>query len=466
MTMTSIRTRRGPVIVRHTVTGALAVAMLAGCAGTIPLVKAIGYASSAQAASPRKIDKAVAKAETAVAKRPSDISARTALGQAYLAAGRFDSAATAFNDAMALGDANPRTALSLALAHIGGGRNQEAITLLDHWRDSIPASDLGLALALAGETGRGVALLSDALRGGEASAKLRQNLAYAYALDGRWREARVMASQDVAPDQIDARISAWALSAKPEDYQRRVAALLGVPVRPDSGMPQRLALAGTQNFAEAAPAPAPQAAPAGELAALDGTPGEAAPAEPAYVPAPETAPVAVAAAETAPAEEVAAAAPQTRFVSDPVVQSVPVVAARPGPWKSSHAPVAQRVQAVFAKASVASAPVGGASVAAADCSHFVQLGSFASEDGARRALKVLAARHANLRGRDMTITPAVVNGKKFWRVATGTQDKRSASNICSMVKGQGGACFAYAASRPVPGALPGGRNPGPMRARR
>lgn len=464
MTSTSISTRRGPVIVRHTVAGALAVAMLAGCAGTIPIAKVIGYASSAEAASPRKIDKAVAKAENAVAKRPSDISARTALGQAYLAAGRFDSAATALNDAMTLGDSSPRTALSLALAHIGGGRNQEAISLLDHWRDSIPASDLGLALALAGETGRGVALLSDALRGGEASAKLRQNLAYAYALDGRWREARVMASQDVAPDQLDARISAWALTAKPEDFQRRVAGLLGVPVRPDSGMPQRLALAGTQNFAAAAPAEAPQAAPAGELAALDGTPGEAAPAavsEPAFAAAPEPQTVSVASADPAPA---AAAAPQTRFVSEPVVQTAP--AARPGAWKSSHAPVVQRVQAVFTKASTANAPASSARIAAADCSHFVQLGSFASEDGARRALKVLASRHPNLRGRDMTITPAVVNGKKFWRVATGTQDKRSAANICSSVKGQGGACFAYAASRPVPGALPAGGVAGPMRARR
>ncbi len=81
------------------------------------------------------------------------------------------------------------------------GRNRDAVAILDDWRDAIPVADLGLALALAGEPTRGSAILADALRNGENTPKLRQNLAYAYALDGRWREARIMMMQDVPADQ-------------------------------------------------------------------------------------------------------------------------------------------------------------------------------------------------------------------------------------------------------------------------
>jgi hypothetical protein len=43
----------------------------------------------------------------------------------------------------------------------------------------------------------------------------------------------------------------------------------------------------------------------------------------------------------------------------------------------------------------------------------------------------------------MTITPAVVNGKNFWRVAAAGFNARSALGMCSSVKARGGACFAY-----------------------
>lgn len=236
---------------RYAFSSVIAVALLAGCAGTGELAKAVSYAGSASARTTGKADRAIDKAETAVAKNPQDASARAILANLYLQAGRFDSAATTFSDAMALGDSNPRTALSLALAHIGGGRNRDAVALLDQWRDSIPAGDLGLALALAGETSRGVAVLSDAPRGGDNTPKLRQNLAYAYALDGRWSEARVMAAQDVPADQLDTRISNWAMMGKPEDYQRRVAGLLGTPVVTDPGQPSQLALGGAPSFGPA-----------------------------------------------------------------------------------------------------------------------------------------------------------------------------------------------------------------------
>ena len=116
-----------------------------------------------------KVDKAISLAEGVVASNPREAAYRALLGNAYLRAGRFESAAQAFNDAMKLGDNSTRTALALSLAQIGAGRNRDAVAILQDWRDAIPAADLGLALALAGESGRGVAILSDAVRAGDNS---------------------------------------------------------------------------------------------------------------------------------------------------------------------------------------------------------------------------------------------------------------------------------------------------------
>ena len=184
---------------------ALAFSLLAGCTGQGAIHSAsAASADRAFAANATRSERAVAKAEAAVAKAPQDATARADLGRVYLAAGRFESAATALTDAMTLGDASGKTALSLALARIGAGQPGAAVALLDEHRGDIPAGDLGLALALAGESSRGVAILADAVRGGENTPKLRQNLAYAYALDGRWAEAKVMAAQDVPADQLEA----------------------------------------------------------------------------------------------------------------------------------------------------------------------------------------------------------------------------------------------------------------------
>ncbi|HET9628427.1 MAG TPA: tetratricopeptide repeat protein, partial [Novosphingobium sp.] len=183
---------------------ALAFTLLAGCSGQ-GAIRSVSAASADKVFSTEaaRSERAVARAEATVARAPRDVAARAELGRAYLAAGRFESAREALGDAMSLGDTSGRTALSLALAQIGSGQFRQAVALLDERRDDIPAGDLGLALALAGESSRGVAILVDAVRGGENTPKLRQNLAYAYALDGRWAEAKIMAAQDVPSDQLD-----------------------------------------------------------------------------------------------------------------------------------------------------------------------------------------------------------------------------------------------------------------------
>lgn len=411
-----------------------------------------------------QIDKAIKLAEAAVAGNPREPSYRALLGQAYLRAGRFNSAVTTLNDAMTLGDNSGKTALALSLANVAAGEARTAVAILDDWRDAIPASDLGLALALAGETSRGVAILSDALRGGENTAKLRQNLAYAYALDGRWREARTMVVQDLPANLVDARISDWAKQAKPEDFMVRVAGLLNAPLRSDPGQPAMLALvnsaaaeqlAAEQSIAPlpVAPAPAPVAvAAAAELPPVAEYAPEAAAQLASY------APVGADPVAEAPVAVMAAAAPLPgiAFTSSPVIQPLPVrYQAKAAPRaKAAARPAPPRFAAAFSATAAMAAPTPKSGV------HAIQLGSFKSPQGARRAWGFYAAKNPELKNFRMVITPAKVKGRDFWRVAAAGLDASGAQGMCSAVKSRGGVCFAYSTRM-----APAGKAAAPLLAR-
>lgn len=429
---------------RIAVGSALAAALLAGCAGAGGMDRIASASAKAEKASARDAERSVAQAERSVELQPGDASLRVNLGQTYMKAGRFESAITAFNDAMELGDESPRTALSLALANIAIGRNDEAVTILNDWREGIPAVDAGLAYALAGETARGTAILADAVRSGDSTPKARQNFAYALALDGRWREARIMMSQDLAPDVINERISQWAALASEGNSRISMAALLGTPVRSDSGQPQRLALVAPVVPVAApgspvethADAPVPnamlaEAAPVAEPAAALVAPPMLAAAEP------------VASPESAPA---VAALATPGFVSMPVVQALPA-----SPVREKRVVLAPAV-----RKAAASSP------AAKNGTHLVQLGSFTSEQAARRAWDVYTAQNAALRHYRLTIIPATVNGKNYWRVAAAGFDAKTAQGMCGSIKARGGSCLAYAG----PGKTAPGERGGPQMARR
>lgn len=467
--------------VRYALCTALAASLAAGCA-TNPLGKVNARAASAAKANYAD-DKDIAKVEKKVSAEPNDASLRVQLASDYLAAGRFESAATTFEDAIALGDRSPRTALSLSLAYVGLGRNADALALLKQWRDSIPASDYGLAIALAGDTKQGVSILAGELRGGHADAKLRQNLAYAYALDGRWREARLMVAQDIPADKVDSRISTWAREGRPEDFRKRVAGLLGAPVRSDSGQPEFLALKASERTA----APMMASAAGTSSDAPDGSAQELPPiasgaddwGAKASEPTSLLMPVA-----SANADSSAGNGPAT--VADHTVASAPVgnqfdqafadssekpapVAHNPAPAVHSPAPLAYSeastpflskpvVQPVprlrDTKPSRTSHTHEASQLIASGSGYLVQLGSFSSPENAKRAWKIYKSRYPSLSDQDLHISEALVRGKKFWRVAVAGFDMGSAHAMCSTVKGRGYGCIAYSASRPLPGALP------------
>lgn len=432
------------------VTTALATSALCACT-TNAAPRADMSAGKAQTALAKgEAGQALNHAEAAVLADPRNPAYRTMLGATYMEAGRFRSAVTSFNDARALGDDSPRTALSLALAQIAAGDGRSAHALLTEYGNDLDAADLGLALALSGDASQGVHILSNAIRSGQNNAKTRQNLAYAFALKGDWRSARVMAAEDVPGNQINDRIAEWASTVAPEDFHRRVAKLLEVPLVSDNGQPAQLALANTpstvQMVAEAAaglPVPAPEPAP---VMAATGAPREL-PALANYLVARDAAKVQPHPAVSAPAFRPMAAPAPTK--PEPKLANFSEAFA-------GSAPARLQPAAVQAQPTPSKAPARSARASAKRGDHMIQLGSFSTKELAQRAIGIYAKRYANLNQYDMVISEARVNGKTYWRVAAGDMGKSEARSVCSGVKARGFGCIAYAATAPLPGAKDAG----------
>lgn len=426
--MTIDRTAR---MVGLTLTTALASATLMGCSAKVAPPASASAVKAERALAKGKSDKAVSFAESAVLASPRDAKLRELLGAAYIEAGRFESAAATLDEALQLGASSPRTIVSLALAQIASGQQAAALATLDTHETDLDPADFGLAIALAGQPQRGVLVLANQLRFGENSPKVRQNLAYAYALQGDWRAARLMAAEDVPADKVGERMVHWGQMANPVYFRHRVADLLGVDMVQDPGQPARLALANhpsvNQLAAETA-TPAPVTKPAlaanGELPPL--TTAEAAPkAAPGTIARPVAHSVATAfeAPQARPVERVSAPAPAR------VATPAPTVARTPAP----------------------TAPSTGFVAKSGD--YRVQLGSYFSMSDAQHAWKVFQQRHPELAGAEKVITKAKVKGKMYYRVAASGYAEASARSLCSLVKKGGGGCIAYAANNPLPGAL-------------
>ncbi|MEE4538390.1 MAG: tetratricopeptide repeat protein [Erythrobacter sp.] len=453
------------------VSTALASLALAGCTTASAPSAQTSFAKAQSALEDGQIDRAIGFAEAAVLADPRSPAIRALLGSAYLEAGRFQSAATSFSDALELGERNPRTVLSYALAETALGAQDKALAILAEYEGAIPASDLGLAYALAGKPERGIHLLINAVRQGYASPKVRQNLAYAYALSGNWRAARVMAAEDVPAGELDQRLSDWAASARPEDYRSRVAGVLNVTPVSDGGLPMQLALS---NF----PSQEQMAAEAVDLGGVALAEGEVEVSptadermafgidneEPAEAETDLAALARLSAAQTieaidptpppavkvparqAGASQASAPAPSAgaRFVSNAMVQNVP--AARN---------VAASVSAKPAKAPVQQRRMANTDIAAD--THLVQLGSFDTKDVAEAKWSEFQRRFPALKSHDVVITEALVKGRTYFRVAAAGFGAGSAQAMCGTVKAKGLGCFAYDKSNPPAGAVDRGR---------
>jgi Flp pilus assembly protein TadD len=379
-------------------------------------------------------DKAIQSAEAAVQLAPQNAAYRQLLGRAYVLAGRFASAEAALTDAMTLGNSDARTIVSLALVQVAQGRADTARSLLLAHADTVPAGDYGLAMAMAGDAPEGVRILSEAIHDPSATARTRQNLAYAYALAGRWKDARMIVGMDLDPLAANKRISDWAQIAEPSLASQRVAALMGVTINAaDAGQPVALALA------PAATAPVEMAAAPSDLMPLPEAQAEApvqvAAVEPAMVPVAEPAPVAQPTPVRTAARDFIVEDHKAKPVAAKARAKVQTAAI------ATTAPVARMQQAAFIK------PVGsGAS------NWVVQLGAYDTAAIAKEKWMSMAGRNSTLATFPVLTSQATVKGKPYHRLAiSGFASRTDAMTACRTIQSQRGQCFVREGA---PGATP------------
>lgn len=389
---------------------------------------ASAHEAAARALQNGELARALELIEGAVSLSPRDAGYRMLLADIYLKSGRFQSAETTYADVLALHGDNARAALSLALTRVANGRPEGAVGVLDELRGRGAPADVGLAYALAGQPERGIEILLPAARSSGANARIRQNLALAYALAGNWQQARTVAAQDVSPAELPARMEQWAALARPDARAQSVAAILNVVPVADGGQPQRLAL----NTAPAAPAAAPVALAAAEAewtptpvqaAAASAAPVQFAAVQPVVIPEP-IAPLTTTQPEEA--EAVYASAAQELVTPDAAVVRAPAPAVQ--------TPAARAAAAAPRRALSTGRPGRFA----------VQLGAFSSAANAERAW-VQAESRFGLRGEQPLTTTLQVGGRNLHRVSLAGFDSRAgAAELCSRIRTRGGACFVRA----------------------
>ena len=347
---------------------------------------------AAKALTRHDTDEAIGAAEQAVALAPTEAAYRMILGQSYLQGGRFRSAGEAFADTLRLESGNGRAALNLALAQVAVGDWQAARHTLDAHSADIPASDRGLAMALAGDTTGAVALLTQVARSPDASPKVRQNLALAYALAGQWGIARTIAAADMSPADVDARLAQWAAFAQPREASDQVASLLGVRPAADAGQPAALAL---------------------------NAPAQSPPATATVMQVAAATPVTVVAVPPAPRVAFAAA--------KEVVQPLPAatVPAAGTAFKTTLRTVARATAMKPAKAG----------------DWHVQLGAFRNSGVAKDAWGRATHRFAGFRGHAPQGVTFRTAKASFYRLSVGGFSRAAANQACRAYRAHGGTCF-------------------------
>ncbi|MDF0541653.1 SPOR domain-containing protein [Sphingobium sp. H39-3-25] len=346
---------------------------------------------------------AITAAEGAVEIAPREASYRVLLGRAYLTAGRFGSAETALSDAMSLGAGDAKTVVSLALAKVASGKMAAARSLLAEHMDAVPGPDYGLAMAMAGDPLEGIRILSLAVQEPGAGAKERQNLAYAYALAGRWRDARMMAEADLSPVAAAQRVAMWAQASEADAAPYRVAALIGAKIGvADPGLPQQLALI-EQSLVQIAVAEPSQPAP-----------------DVIQQPMPEAA-IAAIGVPGAPVSAVT-----VRSEASPIRDSAPRQAAFARPKLTARIQTVEYVRPVTAGAS----------------NWVVQVGAYDSAAVAREKWSAMARSRASFSGFQPVSSTITVDGKLYHRLAlSGFGGRGDAVMMCAKIRSGGGSCF-------------------------
>jgi D-alanyl-D-alanine carboxypeptidase len=421
----------GAKVIRLT-TGAATLAIALTACGGQREVTALGDAAPAAKAAPavllvQQSDEArsggnpvaaASFAELAVTADPQSFDARVALAKAYFAAGRFHAASEAYGDMAAMRPDDQGAKFRQALAELGKGNRRTALAALDSLAGVKGLeADVGLALALGGEAERAVALLEKVVRNGDSTVRVRQNLALAQALAGKWAAARVTAAIDLSPDLVDARVAEWAALASNSDPAWRTASVLGVAAaETDAGRPVHLAWA----------PPAPDTG----LAAVEPTqsvvPAASSPVVLASAPVAEAAPtlraepVKIARTDVPAAVDKATAQP-----AKPIVTKTSTVA-------PSLAP--KPIVAVKREVRALPKPTVGSWV--------VQVGAYAKPELVNMGWEGLVSRNKSLGDYKPMKSSVALKGSTYHRLSVGTfATAAEAAELCQSLKAGGQQCF-------------------------
>jgi cell division septation protein DedD len=282
--------------------------------------------------------------------------------------------------------------------------------LIDVRRSALPPEDYALARALAGDTEGATEILETAIRAGEANVRTRQNLAFIYALSGRWVEARTMAGLDMAPNAVSDRIGQWAMLVRSGAEKERVAMLLGVTPVIDPGQPHQLARRSETPLEE--PTVSADAAAASSTYVAEAAPAEAF------------------SASTLPAE------PSATYEVDPALKDPAPLRMAPKPRTSAGAfkaaatsPLSGRIARQWE--SSLGRPVG----------YVVQLGAFRTAQGAASGWQKIKARHGALRRMDGRQAQVRLGQGVFYRLSVALNSRGQAQALCQSMRGQGSPCF-------------------------
>ena len=157
--------------------------------------------------------------EQAVALSPRDAGYRLLLADIYLRSGRFESARATFADVLELDPAqHPRRPQLRADPDRAGPAGRPRSRQLDEIAGGAPPPTSASPMRWPAGTERAIEIARSAARSPNATPRIRQNLALAYASAGDWRRARAVAAQDVSPAELDA---AHGSNGRPSPARRR-----------------------------------------------------------------------------------------------------------------------------------------------------------------------------------------------------------------------------------------------------
>jgi Flp pilus assembly protein TadD len=159
-------------------------------------------------------DEAVKVVEELARRNPDDLELAAYLGKIMVQSGRLADGERALRKAIAGGEADWRVHSALGSALDQQGRYQEARQCYEQALELKPdevsvINNLAMSYALAADLKAAEIHLRRALAlpTGDGSARIRQNLALVIGLQGRFDEAREIASRDLPPDKVEANVA-------------------------------------------------------------------------------------------------------------------------------------------------------------------------------------------------------------------------------------------------------------------